>query len=62
MAVIEFLTCPENEGTLGRGFKWPANAVLQDLIPKRAANGSVHANGAIQGNGHTKGGFKKRIS
>lgn len=54
MSMIEFLTGPELDESHGVGFSWPAKAVLQDLVPKRAANGGVYANG------HANGSLKKR--
>ena len=58
MAMIEFLTCPEHDESHGLGFKWPAKAVLEALVPIKAvvesANGTVIANGYMNGSVSTR--------
>ena len=53
IAVIEFLTSPDHDDSRGIGFAWPAKAVLQDIVPKKIANGNLNGNGVIA-NGQPK--------
>ena len=58
MAMIEFLTCPENDENYALGFKWPAKAVLEDLVPKQVFEKTL--NGDVYSNGHLNGAVSKK--
>jgi dihydroceramidase len=53
MALIEFLTVAEHDETHGKGFFWPVKEVLEDLAPRKLANGEV-LNGSLHANGSAK--------
>ena len=62
MALIEFLTSPDHVENPGIGFKFPARAVLEDILPTKSIDDSVHTNGSANGhaNGHLDTGPKSK--
>ncbi|KXS98207.1 hypothetical protein AC578_289 [Pseudocercospora eumusae] len=54
MALIEFLTNPEEGKTKSLGFAWPAKVVLQDLLPAGAAKSNGHVEPLMNGKGDRK--------
>lgn len=58
MSMIEYLTTDEHEDTIAKGFKWPSKSVLESLLPNRASEDSLHANGHVKG--QANGSVRKR--